>query len=141
MSFNQVILLGNLTRDIEVRFTPGNKAVGNFGIAVNERWKDASGQPKESVTFVDCEAWGKTAEVMSQYLNKGSPVLVTGRLKLDQWEDKDGGKRSKLKVVVDRFEFVGGGKDKDEQPKRQPQRPKATAPNYTPTMEDSDIPF
>lgn len=114
-NFNKVILMGNLTRDIEVRTLPsGNQQVGNFGVAVNHRWRDANtGEQKEEVTFVDCEAWGKTAEVMSKYLAKGKPVFIEGRLKLDSWTDKtDGSKRSKLKVVVENFQFVdskGGG--------------------------------
>ncbi|MFN8818365.1 MAG: single-stranded DNA-binding protein, partial [bacterium] len=87
--FNQVILMGNLTRDIEVRFLPnGNQAVGNFGIAVNRQWRTPEGETREEVTFVDCEVWGKQAEVMKQYLAKGRPVFIMGRLKLDTWTDK-----------------------------------------------------
>ncbi len=113
-SFNKVLLMGNLTRDVEIRHTSGNTAVGNFGLAVNRRFKTQSGEQREEVTFVDCEAWGRTAEVMSQYLGKGRSVFIEGRLKLDQWEDKNGGgKRSKLSVVVENFQFVdsnqGGG--------------------------------
>lgn len=118
-SFNKVILLGNLTRDIELRHTAGNQAVANLGIAVNRRWKSADGENREEVTFVDCEAWGRTAEVMSQYLKKGRPVFIEGRLKLDSWEDKEGKKQSKLRVVVESFQFVdsregGGGGGGDE---------------------------
>ena len=109
-SFNKVILMGNLTRDVEIRHTPSNTAVGNFGLAVNRRYRTQSGENREEVTFVDCEAWGRTAEVMSQYLTKGRPVMIEGRLKLDQWEDKNGGgKRSKLSVVVENFQFVDSG--------------------------------
>lgn len=109
-SFNKVILMGNLTRDVEIRHTPSNTAVGNFGLAVNRRYRTQSGENREEVTFVDCEAWGRTAEVMSQYLSKGRPVMIEGRLKLDQWEDKNGGgKRSKLSVVVENFQFVDSG--------------------------------
>lgn len=109
-SFNKVMLLGNLTRDVEIRHTSGNQAVANFGIAVNRRFKTQSGEQREEVTFVDCEAWGRTAEVMGQYLSKGRPVFIEGRLKLDEWEDKSGGgKRSKLKVVVESFQFVDSG--------------------------------
>jgi single-strand DNA-binding protein len=119
-SFNKVMLMGNLTRDVEIRHTSGNQAVANFGIAVNRRFKTQSGEQREEVTFVDCEAWGRTAEVMGQYLSKGRPVFIEGRLKLDEWEDKSGGgKRSKLKVVVESFQFVdsgqgqgGGGNDR-----------------------------
>lgn len=105
-NFNKVMLMGNLTRDIEVRYTPSNTAVANLGLAVNRRYRTQDGQQHEETTFVDCEAWGRTAEVMQQYLRKGSPVFLEGRLKLDQWQDKDGGNRSKLKVVVENFQFV-----------------------------------
>ncbi|TVQ63208.1 MAG: single-stranded DNA-binding protein [Phycisphaerales bacterium] len=108
-SYNKVLLMGNLTRDVEVRHTSGNQAVANLGLAVNRRYKTASGESREEVTFVDCEAWGRTAEVMAQYLAKGRPVFIEGRLKLDQWESKDGTKQSKLKVVVDTFQFVDSG--------------------------------
>jgi single-strand DNA-binding protein len=106
---NRVTLLGNLTRDVELR-TAGSTAVGGFGIAINRKWKDAQGQAKEEVTFVDCEAWGKTAENIAKYFAKGRQILVEGRLKLDQWE-KDGQKHSKLKVVVDTFHFTGNKAD------------------------------
>lgn len=116
-SYNKVILMGNLTRDPEMRYTPNNTAVTSFGIAVNRKWKDGQGQPQEEVTFVDCEAWSKTAEVINQYLKKGRPVFVEGRLKLDQWDDKkDGSKRSKLKVVIESVTFIDSKKsDEDEQ--------------------------
>ena len=108
---NKVFLMGNLTRDIEVR-QAGSSNVAKLGIAINRVFKTASGEKREETTFVDCEAWGRTGEVMAQYLTKGSPVFVEGRLKLDQWQDQQGNNRSKLKVVVDSFEFVdskGGG--------------------------------
>lgn len=105
-NFNKVLLMGNLTRDVEVRQLPGGGSVANLGIAVNRRFKTQDGQQREEVTFVDCEAWGRTAEVMAQYLAKGRPVFIEGRLRLDQWQDKDGGNRSKLKVIVENFQFV-----------------------------------
>ncbi|MCS7032623.1 MAG: single-stranded DNA-binding protein [Phycisphaerae bacterium] len=108
-SFNQVILLGNLTRDPQLRYTPSQMAVCDFGIAVNRRFRAADGTDREEVTFVDCTAWGKQAELINQYCTKGRPLFVQGRLKLDQWEDKQGGgKRSKLSVVVENFQFIGG---------------------------------
>lgn len=108
-SFNKVILMGNLTRDVEIR-PAGSTSVGNFGLAVNRKFKTQSGEQREEVTFVDCQAWGRTAEVMAQYLSKGRPVFIEGRLKLDQWEDKNGGgKRSKHLVVVENFEFINSG--------------------------------
>lgn len=113
-NYNKVLLMGNLTRDIELRHTTGNQAVANIGLAVNRRYKAADGEMREETTFVDCEAWGKTAEVMSKYLQKGRPVFIEGRLKLDTWQDKnDGSNRSKLRVVVENFQFIdsreGGG--------------------------------
>jgi len=108
-SYNKVLLMGNLTRDVEVRHTSGNQAVANLSIAVNRKFKTQSGESREEVTFVDCEAWGRTAEVMAQYLSKGRPVFIEGRLKLDQWEGKDGSKQSKLRVVVENFQFVDSG--------------------------------
>jgi len=107
-SFNQVILLGNLTRDVELRHTPSNQAVANIGLAMNRQYQTREGERREEVTFVDCEAWGRQAEVMAQYLSKGRPVFIQGRLKLDTWQDQQGQNRSKLKVVVENFQFVGG---------------------------------
>ena len=111
-NFNKVFLMGNLTRDVELRHTSSNQAVANIGLAVNRRFRMQSGENREETTFVDCEAWGRTAEVMSQYLAKGRPVFIEGRLKLDQWQDQQGNKQSKLRVVVENFQFVdspGGG--------------------------------
>lgn len=107
-SFNQVILLGNLTRDVELRHTPSNQAVANIGLAMNRQYQTKDGERREETTFVDCEAWGRQAEVMAQYLSKGRPVFIQGRLKLDTWQDQQGQNRSKLKVVVENFQFVGG---------------------------------
>ena len=109
-SFNKVILMGNLTRDPELRYTPSGTAIAKMGLAVNRVWRDAEGQQKEEVTFVDVDAFGKQAETIGQYMQKGRPILVEGRLKLDQWEDKNTGQnRSRLGVVLERFTFVGGG--------------------------------
>jgi single-strand DNA-binding protein len=113
-NFNKVLLMGNLTRDIELRHTSGNQAVANMGLAVNRRYKSGDGEMREETTFVDCEAWGRTAETMAKYLQKGRPVFIEGRLKLDTWQDKnDGTNRSKLRVVVENFQFIdsreGGG--------------------------------
>ena len=107
-NFNKVLLVGNLTRDPELKHTPSNQAVAQIGLAVNRNYQTKDGEKREETTFVDCEAWGRTAEVMCQYLAKGRPVLVEGRLKLDQWQDKDGNNRSKLKVVIENFQFLGG---------------------------------
>ena len=108
---NKVFLMGNLTRDLEMRALPSGTNVGSFGIAVNERFKSKDGEWQERANFVDCEIFGARADAMSRFLGKGSPVFIEGKLRLDQWEDTQGQKRSKLKVVVDNFEFVGGGRD------------------------------
>jgi single-strand DNA-binding protein len=106
LSLNRVMLAGNLTRDPQVRFLASEKAVAEFGLAINRRFKDKDGQSKEEVTFVDVEAWGRTAELVGQYLTKGRACYVEGRLKFDSWEDKEGQKRSKLKVVADTVQFL-----------------------------------
>lgn len=151
-SVNKVILIGNLTRDVELKYTQSNKAVARIGLAMNSKWKGQDGTWKEEVTFVDCEAWGTTAENMSKYLTKGRQVYVEGRLKLDEWEDQSGQKRSKLKVVIESCLFIGGRPD-GEQTQQQgyatgpgasaaatkradPQKPQA----YTP-ISDDDIPW
>lgn len=112
-NFNRVFLMGNLTRDVEVRATQGGQQVANLGLAINRQWVGQDGDKREEVTFVDCEAWGKTAETLHKYLAKGRPVFIEGRLKLDMWDDKEGKKHSKLKVVVEGFQFIdskpGGG--------------------------------
>lgn len=111
-NLNKVMLMGNLTRDIEVRTLPAGMSIGQFGLAINRNWTGQDGEKREEVTFVDCEAWGKTAEIMAKYLSKGRPVFVEGRLKLDQWDDKESGqRRSKLKVVVESFQFIDSKKD------------------------------
>lgn len=106
-SFNRVILLGNVTREIELRYLTSGTAVTDLGMAVNDRRKNQSGEWVEETTFVDVTLWGRTAEVASEYLSKGSPILVEGRLKYETWET-DGQKRSKLKVVGERMQMVGG---------------------------------
>ena len=105
-NLNKVMLMGNLTRDPELRYTPNNTAVANIGMAINRDWKNQSGERQQETTFVDIEAWGRQAELLSQYLTKGRPLFVEGRLKLDQWQDKEGGNRSKLKVVLESFQFI-----------------------------------
>ena len=107
-SYNKVLLMGNLTRDPEVRYTPKGTAIANLGLAVNRTWRDESGQEKEEVLFVDVDVWGRQAETAGQYLAKGRPVFIEGRLKLDSWDDKETGqKRNKLKVVAERVQFLG----------------------------------
>jgi len=145
-SVNKVFLMGNLTRDVQVKHTANNTAVANLGLAVNRRYKNASGEMQEETTFVDCEAWGRTAETMGKYLSKGRPVFIEGRLRLNEWEDRDGNRRSKLLVVVDTFTFVdsrggggGGGGQRDSY------QSTSTAPagggGPSGDASDDDIPF
>lgn len=112
-SFNKVILMGNVTRDPEVRYTTGGSAVSEIGIAVNRFWTDRNtNERKEETTFVDVTLWGRTAEIAGEYLAKGRPVLIEGRLQLDQWEDRETGqKRSKLRVVGESMQLLGGRSD------------------------------
>jgi len=166
-SFNQVILLGNLTRDPQLKYLPSQTAVAEFGIACNRKFKTQSCEDKEEVTFVDCSAFGKTGELINQYFTKGKPIFIQGRLKYDSWEDKQGGgKRSKMSVIVENFQFIGGrdgggagggggggyqqeggGGDYEQRP----QRPQQSRPQNAPTpqqpfgeeqqFKDDDIPF
>ncbi len=109
-NLNKVMLMGNITRDIELRTINSGTQVAQIGLAINRRWTGQDGERREETTFVDCEAWGKQAEVMHKYLAKGRPVYIEGRLKLDQWDDKETGqKRSKMRVVVEAFEFIDSG--------------------------------
>jgi single-strand DNA-binding protein len=112
-SYNKVILIGNLTRDPQVRYTPKGTAVSEIGLAVNTTWFDkASNTRKEETTFVDVVLWGRQAELASEYLSKGRPVLIEGRLQLDTWDDKESGqKRSKMRVVAEEMQFLGSPKD------------------------------
>lgn len=106
-NFNQVLLLGNLTRDIELRHTQSGQALAKFGMAINRKYT-VNGESKEETCFVDLTAWGRQAEVLNQYVKKGSQLFVQGRLQYSTWESQEGGKRSKLEVVVENFQFVGG---------------------------------
>jgi single-strand DNA-binding protein len=168
-SFNKVILMGNLTRDVELRYIPSGTAVTEIGLAVNDRRKDAKGQWVDETTFVDITLWGRTAEICNEYLSKGSGVLIEGRLKLDQWDDKQTGqKRNKLTVTGERMQMLpraggggggGGGGFQDSNPappaqsfQQQPQgnqgaqqfqsepAPFDNPPSSPPPMDD-DIPF
>jgi single-strand DNA-binding protein len=152
-NFNKVILAGNLTRDPEVRYTPKGTAIAKLGLAINRSWKNEAGETKEEVTFVDVDAFGRTAEVISQYLKKGRPILVEGRLKLDQWDDKQTGqKRSRLGVILENFQFLdsgrggdggGGGGSRSSAPSAPAS---AAAPSEAPepegpAPEEDDVPF
>jgi single-strand DNA-binding protein len=111
-NYNRIVLVGNLTRDPQLKYLPSQMAVAEFGLAVNHKFKGRDGQDREEVLFIDCSAFGKSAEIINQYCQKGKQLLVEGRLKYDSWEDKQGGgKRSKHSVVVDNFQFIGGRSD------------------------------
>ena len=123
MQLNHTTLSGNLTRDPELRTVGADRTVANFTLANNRRYKAGDGEPREETLFLDCEAWGRPAELVAQYLTKGSPLVVEGRLRLDQWTDKDGGKRSRVKLVVEQVHFVESrrsddGADQDQAARR-----------------------
>jgi len=159
-SFNRVILLGNLTRDVEVKYLQSGMAVADIGLAVNDRRKNQAGEWVEETTFVDVTLWGRTAEVAAEYLSKGSPILIEGRLRLDQWET-DGQKRSKLRVTCERMQMVGGkgggggrgappqnydegGGEYSDAPSGPPQQrsvQRSSAPAAPPPPTEDEIPF
>ena len=149
-SFNKVILAGNLTRDPELRYTPKGTAISSFGLAINRNWTTETGEKKEEVTFVDVDAFGRQAEVIAQYMKKGRPFLVEGRLKLDQWEDKNTHqKQTKLKVVLESFSFIdskGGesGGIPSEPPRSRSAAPAPAVPSATEeggSPSEDDVPF
>ena len=140
-NFNKVILAGNLTRDPELRYTPKGTAVARLGVAINRRWKSETGEMKEEVTFVDVDAFGKTAETIAQYLKKGRPILMEGRLRYETWEDKQTNqKKSKLGVVMETFQFLDSGRANEGG--GAPAAPRSAPANAAPAAEpaDSDAP-
>jgi single-strand DNA-binding protein len=150
-NFNKVILAGNLTRDPELRYTPKGTAVARFTLAINRTWKSESGESKEEVSFVDVDAWGRQGEVIAQYMKKGRPLLVEGRLKQDSWEDKNTKQKvSKLKVVLESFSFIDSNRGDGGNAEAPRSRPAPAAPgsgaseapeSSTPPPEDDDVPF
>ncbi len=152
-SYNKVVLLGNLTRDPELRYTPKGSAVARLGLAVNRSYKSESGETMEEVTFIDVDAWGKQAELIAQYLRKGNPLFMEGRLKLDQWDDKNTGQKvSKLRVVLENFQFIGGraeggGMGGPSSGTARPSRPQQSSggspaqPDSDGAPADDDVPF
>jgi len=146
-SYNRVLLMGHLTRNPELRYTPSGTAVSDLGLAVNESFKNKAGEIVEQTCFVDVVVWGRQAETTSEYLHKGSPVFIEGRLQLDQWENKDGEKRSKLRVRADRVQFLA---TKDSSPAPSPAAEETTPHQNTPSAvpepefdnaDDEDVPF
>ena len=150
-NYNKVILMGNLTRDPEVKYTSGGTAIAKLGMAINRTWTNKEGQKQEETTFVDVDAFGRQAEVIGQYLKKGRPVMIEGRLKLDQWDDKQTGqKRSKLGVTLEGFQFLdsrgegGGGGQGYQSDAPAAGASSASASASAPAAnipEDDDVPF
>lgn len=136
-SYNKVILIGHLTRDIELKELPTGDPVANMAIAVNHTRSNKNGERQEEVCFIDCEAFGRTASIMAEWLGKGKAVLLEGRLRLNQWETQDGQKRSKHSVVIDKFEFIGPKSASDTASPADSDTPRAP----TPDPKQSDIPF
>ena len=157
MNLNKVMIAGNLTRDPELKYTPKGTAVCKIGLAVNRKYTPPDGEPREEVTFIDVEAFGRVAEIIGEYCKKGKPVFIEGRLKLDSWDDKASGqKRSKMKVVIETMQLLGGreegsgdrggsshGHPADDlpQPARLPRLPRPPAPPADPDAAPDDIPF
>lgn len=127
-SYNRIVLVGNLTRDPQLSYTPSNIAVCKFGIATNRKWKDRDGNLREEVCFVDCTVFGRAGETFNQYMAKGRLVLVEGRLQFNQWTTPEGDKRSKHEVVVDNFTFLGGGGSGTGEPRSEPTSSTVSAP-------------
>jgi len=151
-SFNKVILMGNMTRDPELRYTAKGTAIAKVGLAVNRVWRTEAGEQKEEVTFVDVDVFGRTAENVGQYMRKGSPILIEGRLRLDQWDDKQTGqKRSKLGVIAETVQFLSSGNRGENggapaAPRPRPAAAPAAAPGAeaeadVPPMPEDDVPF
>jgi len=154
-SLNKVLLMGNLTTDPEVKYTPKGTAVGDLRMAINDSYKAQDGTIKETVTYVDVEVWGRQAETCKQYLSKGRPVFVEGQLRLDQWETPQGEKKSRLKVRADRVQFLGGAPGRSggggeqrppssgsDEPARPAARPASSVSEDRPPLpDDDDIPF
>jgi single-strand DNA-binding protein len=143
-NLNKVFLMGNLTRDPELRYTPKGTAIAKLGVAVNRRWTSEGGEQREETTFVDVDAFGKQAETLGQYMKKGRPIFIEGRLRLDSWEDKQSGqKRSKLGIVLEGFQFLGAapgrGEDSGDGGRARPVSAPAGAEG--PPPEEDDVPF
>ncbi len=140
-SYNRVILMGNLTRDPEMKYIPSGTAVTNFGLAMNDRYTDRqTGEQKENTCFVDIEAWGRQAEIANEYLSKGRPVFIEGALKFDSWETEDGSKRNRLSVRAFRIQFIGGRPDGDEMGNGYADAHPAAAPTQSEPYQEAPAP-
>ena len=140
-NYNKVILVGNLTRDPQLSYLPSQTPVCEFGIAVNRRWRGANGEQRQETCFVDCRCYGKSAETFNQYMSKGQPVLVEGRLQFDTWQGQDGQKRSKHRIFVQNFQFLGGPRPAEAPAAQADAQPQAPAPPADDSLEGDNIPF
>jgi single-strand DNA-binding protein len=151
-NFNKVMLMGNLTRDIELRSTQGGTSIAKFGMAINRKSTTQSGEVRESTCFVDLTAFGKQAEILQKYVTKGSPLFVEGRLEYSTWESQEGTKRNKLEVIVENFQFLGSGRGSrgeegggggggDAPPRRERGGRTAESGSQEPPVDYGDIPF
>ena len=152
-NFNKILLMGNLTRDPQLSYLPSQTAVVDFGLAVNRKWKSREGEDKDETCFVDCRMFGRRAEVINKYCKKGNPLFIEGRLTFDSWTSQDGTKRSKHRVTVENFEFLGGGQrqgagqtEQNAAPAASRRKQEAEAGSqaekqYPNSVEADDIPF
>ena len=136
--FNKVILMGNLTRDVEVRTTTSGQSVANFSLAVSRSWRGQDGQQQDQTSFINCVAWGKVGDIIAQYVHKGSPLLVSGRLDQRSYQDKDGNKRSAVEVVVEDFNFVGSGRSDNSSPSAPSSNQSTNSKSQDVVIEDID---
>ena len=136
--FNKVILMGNLTRDVEVRTTASGQSVANFSLAISRSWRGQDGQQQDQTSFINCVAWGKVVDIIAQYVHKGSPLLVSGRLDQRSYQDKDGNKRSAVEVVVEDFNFVGSGRSDNSSPSAPSSNQSTNSKSQDVVIEDID---
>ena len=134
---NKIILIGNVTRPLELTYLPNQTAVVNFGFATNRKWKNAAGETKEEVCFIDCQSFAKSAETLNKYIHKGDPLYIEGRLKFENWEAKDGSKHSRHRVIIESFQFLSTKKTTETANKEEPAQ--ENIPNESGTKDD--IPF
>jgi single-strand DNA-binding protein len=142
-NLNKVMLMGNLTRDVQLSYLPSQTAVAEFGLAINRKFKKQDGTQGEEVCFVDCQMFGKRADVLVKYLKKGDPIFLEGHLKFDSWQGQDGSKHSRLRVMIENFEFLGGRTEKEAEP-AEAAEPTVAAENKTQNYDpdnDDEIPF
>jgi single-strand DNA-binding protein len=141
-NLNKVFLIGRLTKDPELRYTPSGTAIASFGIATNREWKSSDGEEKKEVCYVDVNMFGRRAEVINEYFSKGNPIFIEGHLQFQQWETKDGQKRNTLRVVAENFQFIGSKTRKGEEPDISDATDSNNNQSVTPTdINDEEIPF